>query len=110
VIASSLDQLAAERSELESAPSSQLQARAAAFPRDVPLIVITPLYSRSRGNSSASVTSETSRDLHRKLAEASAIGTQVFAEQSGHMVQMDQPDVVVAAVRDVLSRVRQDRR
>jgi pimeloyl-ACP methyl ester carboxylesterase len=110
VIASSLDQLAAERSELESAQSSQLQARAAAFPRDVPLAVITPLYARSRGTPSASPTSERSRDLHRKLAEESAIGVQVFAEQSGHMVHMDQPDVVVAAVRDVLSRVRQDRR
>ena len=109
VIASSLDQLAAERSELESAHSSQLQARAAAFPRDVPLTVITPLYSRSRGTPSASLTSETSRDLHSKLAEASAIGAQVFAEQSGHMVHVDRPDVVVAAIRDVLSRVRQDR-
>lgn len=109
VIASSLDQLAAEWSELESVQASQVQARAAAFPRDVPLTVITPLYSSGRGTASAIPTSETRRELHRKLAETSTLGAQVFAGQSGHMVQVDQPDLVATTIRGVLARVRQER-
>jgi pimeloyl-ACP methyl ester carboxylesterase len=109
VVASSLDQLAAEQSELESARASQVQASAAVFPRDVPLTVVTPLYSQFSKNGAATPVSPDHRERLRKLAAASASGTQVFAAESGHMVQIDQPDLLVTVVREMLSRVRQDR-
>lgn len=109
VVASSLDQLAAEQSELESARASQVQARAAGFPRDVPLTVITPLAARSPASRSATTTSLARRELLRKLAESSASGTQILAGESGHMVHVDQPDLVVTVIREMLSQVRQDR-
>jgi pimeloyl-ACP methyl ester carboxylesterase len=110
VVASSLDQLAAERSELESARASQVQARAAVFPRDVPLTVIMPSYSRSPASGSATPTSPARRELLRKLAESSAFGRQIVAGDSGHLVHVDQPDLVVTVIRQMLSQVRQDHR
>lgn len=109
VVAASLDQLAAEQSELESARASQVQASAAVFPRNVPLTVVTPVYSQFSRNGPATPVSMDQRERLRKLAAASAFGTQVFAAESGHMVHIDQPDLLVTVVREMLSRVRQDR-
>ena len=109
IIASSLNQLAAEQSELDSARVSQIQARAAVFPRDVPLVVITPLYLSTPRSRSATPPSLARRELQRKIAESSALGTQVFAGESGHMVHVDQPELVVTVVRDVMSRARRER-
>jgi pimeloyl-ACP methyl ester carboxylesterase len=109
IIASSLNQLAAEQSELKSARPSQIQARAAAFPRDVPLVVISPLYLSTPQDRSTTPTSLARRELLRKLAESSTQGTQIFARESGHMVHVDQPALVVSVIRDVISRVPQKR-
>jgi pimeloyl-ACP methyl ester carboxylesterase len=105
VIASSLDQLAAEQSELDSSPTSQVQASAAVLPRNVPLVVITPADSSAPGQRTSS-DSQVRRDRHRKLADASALGEQVLAERSGHMVHIDRPDVVSTVIRDLVSRIR----
>ena len=93
VVASSLDQLAAEQSERDSSLPSQEQVRAAPIPRHMPLVVITPTSA-----------SETHRELHRKIAQASDQGSQVMADNSGHMVHIDRPDLIISAVRGVLSR------
>lgn len=108
IVAASLDQLTAEQSELESARASQVDSRAAAFPRDVPLTVVTPLYSQFSRNRTGTPTSLEHRERLRKLAESSAFGTQIFAGESGHMVHLDQPDLVTTVIREMLSRVRQD--
>jgi hypothetical protein len=69
----------------------------------VPLVVITP------AAGSVTPTSLARRELLRKLAESSALGTQISADQSGHMVHMDQPALVSKVVADVVARVRQVR-
>ena len=46
------------------------------------------------------------RDLQRDQVELSEHGCQIVAEQSGHLVQIDQPQIVVNAVRGVIDRTR----
>jgi pimeloyl-ACP methyl ester carboxylesterase len=43
-------------------------------------------------------------DEHRELARLSSDGRHVVAAGSGHWIQFDEPDVVVDAIRDVISR------
>jgi pimeloyl-ACP methyl ester carboxylesterase len=102
VIASSLDQLVAEQSELDSMRASQEQAWAAAAPPSLPVVVITPVHPADSAEAAAAAER---RELHRQLAATFASGTQVFAERSGHMVHEDQPALVTAVIRDVLAKV-----
>jgi hypothetical protein len=68
---------------------------------DLPLIVITR--GRPEADESAARTAER-RHAHQAIASASRQGRWVLAERSGHHVQIDQPDVVIAAIRDVHDR------
>jgi pimeloyl-ACP methyl ester carboxylesterase len=106
VIASSLDQLEAEQSELDSRLPSQLAANAAVFPADLPFVVITPAYLRPPADGDMTPTPAARRERHRRLAASAALGAQVFADQSGHFVHVDQPELVLRVIRDVLSRAR----
>ena len=45
--------------------------------------------------------------LQADLVQLSTNGTQIIAEQSGHYVQNDQPDLVVQAIRQVVEAARQ---
>jgi pimeloyl-ACP methyl ester carboxylesterase len=45
-------------------------------------------------------------ELQADLAELVPDGRHVVAEHSGHYVQQSQPDLVVAAIRDVVQAVR----
>ncbi len=46
------------------------------------------------------------RDLQRDQVKLSEHGCQIIAEQSGHLVQIDQPQIVVNAVRAVIDGTR----
>ncbi len=95
VIASSLDQLEAEQSELDSRLQSQLAADAAVFPADLPFVVITPVRQRPSAAANLPPTSDQHRERHRTLAAAAPLGAQVIAEPSGHFVHVDQPALVL---------------
>jgi len=41
-----------------------------------------------------------------ELAALSSNSKHVIAEQSGHMIQLDQPDLVVEAIREMVDAVR----
>ena len=45
-----------------------------------------------------------------RLAQLSTRGRHIMAPNSGHWIPLDQPDVVIATVRDMLRMVRSDRR
>ncbi|MEA2511746.1 MAG: hypothetical protein QOJ59_1233, partial [Thermomicrobiales bacterium] len=45
-------------------------------------------------------------ELQRDLAGLVPGGRHVVAEKSGHYIQQGQPDLVVAAIRDVVQAVR----
>jgi pimeloyl-ACP methyl ester carboxylesterase len=44
--------------------------------------------------------------LQSELAALSSEGKQIIAEQSGHMIQLDQPDLVIEAVREMVDAIR----
>jgi pimeloyl-ACP methyl ester carboxylesterase len=62
---------------------------------DVPLVII----------SSGELPQERIAE-HQELARLSSSGRHVVAKASGHWIQLDEPDVVIAAIRDVVDRVR----
>jgi pimeloyl-ACP methyl ester carboxylesterase len=68
---------------------------AAMPPRERPLVVI----------SSADQPAE-QLEAHRRLAEESVSARHVVATRSAHWIQVDEPEVVVAAVRDVVESAR----
>jgi pimeloyl-ACP methyl ester carboxylesterase len=49
---------------------------------------------------------ETSRELQQDLVGLSSQGRQVIVQHSGHMIQLDQPGVVIDAIREVVAQVR----
>ena len=67
-------------------------------PRDIPVVVI------SSGNQPPKQLA-----AHRMLVERSAIGRHVVAARSAHWVQFDEPELVVALVRELVERGTTDR-
>src|SRR6266542_3460760 len=63
---------------------------------DVPLVII----------SSGDHTPDTIAQ-HRQLARLSFQGRHMVATKSGHWIQFDEPDLVVAAIREIVERARQ---
>jgi len=72
---------------------------------DLPLIVITRGRVEETGPDSAALEREHRAD-HAALAALSHRGKQIIAEHSGHHVQLDQPQLVVSAIRDVVAATR----
>jgi pimeloyl-ACP methyl ester carboxylesterase len=74
---------------------------------DIPLIVLTAgqIEVRETSGVSAEIAEETlavQREIQAKLAALSPNGKQVIAEESGHLVQIDQPELVVEAISEVV--------
>jgi len=93
LVASSLNQLKLERNEFDSLNLSIAQVRQTVFPRDLPLTVITAASDLS------------AQELQARLAHSSDAGKQIFATHSGHMVPLDEPEVIVSAVLDMIRQV-----
>jgi pimeloyl-ACP methyl ester carboxylesterase/bifunctional DNase/RNase len=49
---------------------------------------------------------QTWQDMQADLARLSSRSTQRFAEQSGHMVPLDQPEIVIEAIREMVDTLR----
>jgi pimeloyl-ACP methyl ester carboxylesterase len=94
LMASPLRQLKAERNEFESLPLTEEEVRAARFPPELPLVVIT------------AGADEKHWARQTRLARLSLSGKQVIAASSGHSVELFQPDLIVDAVEQMLKRSR----
>jgi pimeloyl-ACP methyl ester carboxylesterase len=71
---------------------------------DMPLVVVTRGEAITRGPRAAE--QERERLEHQaELARMSRRGRQVVATKSGHHIQIDEPDVVIGAIRDVVAAV-----
>jgi pimeloyl-ACP methyl ester carboxylesterase len=84
-------------SQIASICASAVEARDVGVDsmRDLPVVVI------AAGNAS-----ERRRELHSALASHSRFGRLIVARESGHWVPLDEPQVVVAAVADLVAAVR----
>jgi pimeloyl-ACP methyl ester carboxylesterase len=100
LIASSLLQLKSERNEFDSLAESEAQARASPFPPALPLTVITAMPLPSEATLTLHL------ELQRKLAQSSLFGRQILAENSRHMVPVEQPGLIVDAIRSLATSSR----
>jgi len=78
---------------------------------DIPLTVISagrPAISAGHGISEADAErlKEVATELHAEMAALSTRGKRVIAEESGHYVPVEQPTVVVDAIREVVEAAR----
>jgi pimeloyl-ACP methyl ester carboxylesterase len=70
---------------------------------DLPLIVITRGIGEDTGPDSKTYAEDHRRD-HETIAKMSRLGKVIVAEKSGHHVQLEQPELVVQAIRQVIGR------
>ena len=91
---------------------SAAQAGAAGDLGSLPLIVLSQSPNHHDLGVPADLQAATNRawdGLQRELARLSTRGTRVIAENSGHYIQQDRPDVVIDAVREIVAEYRQRR-
>jgi pimeloyl-ACP methyl ester carboxylesterase len=72
------------------------------FP-DIPLIAL------SAGKPDFDITQEVLeklQELHADLANQSPQGVHIIAHESGHAIQLDKPELVIDAIRQVIEKVR----
>jgi pimeloyl-ACP methyl ester carboxylesterase len=72
---------------------------------DLPLIVLTRGIPEEKGSEGAALEAEHRRD-HETIAAMSRKGKLVIATQSGHHIQLDEPQLVIESIREVLEAVR----
>jgi pimeloyl-ACP methyl ester carboxylesterase len=83
---------------LSGLPASARQVAAASSPHDIPLIVV-----------SAGRQSNAERDRQASMTTLSSRGRHVVATRSGHWVHLDEPELVAAAIRDLVEAARKSR-
>jgi len=72
---------------------------------DMPLIVLTRGMPEEDGPDAKGLEEEHRRD-HKAIAGMSSNGKLVIAARSGHHIQLDEPELVINAIREVLAAVR----
>ncbi|HEU0002237.1 MAG TPA: alpha/beta hydrolase [Ktedonobacteraceae bacterium] len=96
--------------ECASLRASVQQARLAQPLRDIPLVVIAHgLPEMFAGHMSAEEAAQAEQhwqQMQAELARLSPSGTYMIAEKSGHKIHIDQPELVVDAIRQVVEATR----
>jgi pimeloyl-ACP methyl ester carboxylesterase len=69
---------------------------------DIPLVVLSSGKVDAQPGLSAEETAELKAELHADLAALSSRGELIFAEESSHLIQWDQPELVIDAINQVL--------
>ena len=82
-----------------------LRTRAAHVLGDLPLIVLSRGLPEDSTPAGQKGEEEHNRD-QAELVALSRIGKQVVAKRSGHHIPLDEPELVVAAIRDVIAAAR----
>jgi pimeloyl-ACP methyl ester carboxylesterase len=95
--------------ELKSISESAAQTAATGSLGDMPLVVLSqdpdaPQYDLPEDI--VKPTSEAWQQMQKELAQLSTRSTQVIAKNSGHYIQLNRPDLVVDAIRQVIRAVR----
>jgi pimeloyl-ACP methyl ester carboxylesterase len=79
------------------------QVRAAPPPPPVPLVVLS---ARERWPTQGCAACQAREEMQAALAQILPAGRRVLARGSGHFIQLDQPQLVVDAIRDVVEAAR----
>jgi pimeloyl-ACP methyl ester carboxylesterase len=109
LIGASAGQSQAERDEVAALPETEAEVRSAQFPPELALTVITAKHLISPHEYYPPPVPEPGpihRELHAKLAAQSSRGKLVAADNSGHMIALDQPELIVEAVREQVMEYR----
>lgn len=89
---------------------SAAQAGAAGDLGDLPLLVLSHRLNHHDPEVSANLEAATNRafdEMQQELTRLSTRGRRIIAENSGHYIQHDRPDVVIAAVHQMVDECRQ---
>jgi pimeloyl-ACP methyl ester carboxylesterase len=93
-------------------PTSQAQAHAIDSLGDIPMLVLTAgSFLREAPPEPAAQQLAAHlhmrwKELHQSIMQQSSKATQILVETSGHFIQREQPEVIVAAIRQMLETVR----
>jgi len=77
---------------LEALPASSAEAVGLALPQSIPVTIL-----------SAATSTPAQVDERAKLVERSVHGRHIFARESGHWIHLDQPDLVIEAIREMIA-------
>jgi hypothetical protein len=72
---------------------------------DLPLVILTRGIAEENGPDAGALEEEHRKD-HAVLAALSRKGEQVIAKNSGHHIQLDEPELVIATIRRVVAAAR----
>jgi pimeloyl-ACP methyl ester carboxylesterase len=88
---------------------ARLREERVSLPSTIPLVVI----SHGRAEESpmlapdvARLAEETFQKCQREMASQSPLGKQIIATESGHNIPFEQPELVLAAIREIVERAR----
>jgi pimeloyl-ACP methyl ester carboxylesterase len=98
-------------SEMNSIEESSAEVRAQEITsiRNIPLIVLSAGRQDTIASLSAAENQHLWEDMQLQQSELAALSSdsrQIIAEQSGHNIQLDQPDLVIDAIREILDAIR----
>lgn len=101
--------MGALRQELSAARTDATQAAAVKSLGAIPLIVVSRDFSVPEAGLAPDTARKAQiegRKMHEELAALSTVGRVVKAAKSGHFVQLDRPDVIIQAIRNLVGAVR----
>ena len=112
VVSANTKCLAAMREEIAVAADHFAAVRAAQITTlgDIPLIVLSHGKEQQMPGLPAEAIREfeqTFQQMHIELTAQSSNGKRIVAEKSGHYIQLDQPELVIDAIREVVEAARQ---
>ncbi len=96
--------------ELKSISESAAQAAATGSLADLPLVVLSQDPDTPQPDLPEDVekpTSDAWQQMQQELADLSTRGRRVVVKKSGHYIQLDRPEAVIEAVRQVVDQARQ---
>jgi pimeloyl-ACP methyl ester carboxylesterase len=97
--------------ELKAFPESAVQTAATGSLGDLPLAVLSHDPNTPQPDLPEDLVKPTNdawQQMQEELSQLSTRGTRVVAKNSGHYIQLDRPELVIEAVRQVVGQVRQD--
>jgi pimeloyl-ACP methyl ester carboxylesterase len=96
--------------ELKSVSESAAQAATTGSLGDLPLVVLSHDPDKPQPDLPEDLVKPTNdawEKMQEELTHLSTRGTQIIAKNSGHYIQLDRPDLVIEAVRQVVVQARQ---